>query len=149
MNGLCVLQLLNQLHLEFLHLHDFFLLCRSEIVFVHDSLVLLLLDVVETTVLVLFYLYVGNMFLLLDDLVLHAVLLFNLELHVSLLLIILLLDHLALFCFLTLAHENSLLYFLLFVTTISLHLIVLLGSHFLALVLDLIIIDFLQQDRYK
>ena len=143
LNGLCILQLLNQLHLKFFHLHDFILLCCSHIVFIHDSLVLLLLHVVESTVLVLFYLYVGYMLLLLDDLILHSVLLLNLELHMSLLLIILLLDHLALFCLLFFAHKYGFLNFLLLVTTIPLHLIVLLCCHFLMLVQNLIVVDFL------
>ena len=148
LDSLSILQFLDKLHFQLFHLHNFVLLLWSNEVFINDFLIMGLLYIVKTTVSILFNLDIGNMLLLLDYLVFHSIFLLNLELLVSLLGIILLLDHLWLFSFFLLAHVDGILNLSLFFTTILLKLVVLLSSKFLLLIGHLIVVDFLNNNRH-
>jgi hypothetical protein len=88
-------------------------------------------------------LHLSQAFLLVHDLVLHAVFLFDLEVHVSLLLVVLATNDLGLLGLLLLREEDRLLHFALFILALLVEHIVLLRELSLAFVLLLIIVDFL------
>jgi len=90
-------------------------------------------------------LHLGQTFLLINDLVLHTVLLFDLKIHVALLLIVLAANYLRLLSFLLFGQEDSLLHFALLVLALFVEHVILLAYITLPFVLDLIIIDFLHR----
>lgn len=91
--SLRVLQLLDQLHLELLHLHDLFFLLRSHVVLVYHTIVMMSLHLLDTSRPILFDLHSGQAFLLVNNLILHAVLLLDLKVLELLFLFVLLLDY--------------------------------------------------------
>ena len=90
-------------------------------------------------------LHLSQPFLLIDDLVFHAVLLFDLKIHVPFLLIVLTSNDLRLLSFLLFRQKDSLLHFALLVLTLFVEHVVLLAHIPLPFVLDLIIVDFLHR----
>ena len=101
LHRLSILQLLDEFHFQLFHLHDFFLLLRSHVVFVVDAIIMLLLHMLYAPLAILLDLHRSQTLLLVYDLILHAVLLLNLEALELLFLLVLLLDYLGLFGFLT------------------------------------------------
>merc|ERR1712060_612391 len=75
LNCLSVLQLLDQFHLELLHLHDFLFLHVAKSILVVDARIVMLLDCCESAVTIFFDLHCCKALLVGDDLILHAVLL--------------------------------------------------------------------------
>ena len=94
LDGLRVLQFLYQFHLQLLHLHDFFFLLRSHVIFIVHAIIMLSLDIMESTLTVFFNFHGGQAFLLIYNLILHAIFLFNFKVIKLLLLLVLLLDNL-------------------------------------------------------
>ena len=82
--------------------------------------------------------------MLIDNLVLHPVLLLNFEVLVALFLIILTPNNLRLFSFFSLRQENGLLDLFLFVLTLLVECIVILRLQSCVLILHLVVIDFLK-----
>lgn len=109
MHGLRILQLLDQLHLKLLHLHHFLLLLLTQVVLVVDTIFLMFLHLVGAALAVFFDLHRSKPLLLVNDLILHAVLLFNLKVLELLFLFVLLFDYLGLLGFLALGLEDGLL----------------------------------------
>ena len=94
-----ILQLLDEFHFQLFHLHDFFLLLRSQVVLVINAIVVMLLHLLYAALAVLLDLHRSQTLLLVYDLILHAILLLNLEALELLFLLVLLLDYLGLFGF--------------------------------------------------
>lgn len=92
---------------------------------------------------VVLYLHLGQPFLLVDDLVLHTVLLLDLKIQVALLLVVLTANDFGLLCLLLLRQEDGFLHLALFVLSLLVQHVVLLRQIALPFVLDLIIVDFL------
>lgn len=103
------------------------------------------LDAHDAALAVVLNLHLGQPFLLVDDLVLHAVLLFHLKIHMPLLLIVLTANNLRLFGLFLLGQEDSLLNFALLVLALFVKHVVLLAKVALPFVCDLIIVNFLQR----
>ncbi len=141
---LCVLQLLNELHLELLHLHYFFLFLASQVVFIVDAVIMVSLDIWDASLTIFFNLHWGKAFLLVHNLILHAILLLDLKVLELFLLFILLLLDLRLLSFFTFGLKDSLLNFTLFVSSVLIDRIILLCNEALMLVLNLVIVDFLK-----
>ena len=145
LDGLGVLELLDELHLQLLHLHDLVLLLLSDHLFVGHTVLVLSLDVEDFSLPLLLNLHGGEAFLLIDDLVLHPVLLLDLEELVSLLLVVLASNYLGLFRFFSLRQEDGFLNLLLLFLSLLVQSIVVLRLHDGALFLDSIVIDFLKR----
>jgi len=103
------------------------------------------LHIHNTALALLLNLHLSQAFLLVNDLVLHAVLLLNLEIHVSLLLVVLAANDLGLLGLLLLREEDSFLHLPLLILTLLVEHVVLLREVSLAFVLLLVIVDFLRQ----
>ena len=146
---LSVLEFLDELHLKLLHLHDFFLLLLSEVVLVVHAFVVGPLHLLKAPLAVLFNLHRRQSFLLIHDLILHAVFLLDLEALELLFLLVLLLDDLGLFGLFAARLENGLLHFAFFVGALFLDREVILGDHALVFVLHLVVVDFLKQVTTK
>ncbi len=101
------------------------------------------LDAHDATLAVVLNLHLGQPFLLIDDLVFHAVLLFDFKIHVPFLLIVLTANDLGLLSLLLFRQEYSLLHFALLILALFVEHVVLLAHIALPFVLDLIIVDFL------
>ena len=86
-------------------------------------------------------------FLLVDYLILHTVLLFNLEIIELFLLIVLLFDYLGLFAFLTTRLEDSFLHLAFLILSLPVKVVVVIGNHALVLTLDLVVVNFLKYKR--
>ena len=111
---------------------DFFLV---RFLHIHNSALALLLN-----------LHLSQAFLLVDDLVLHAIFLLDLKVHVSLLLVVLASNDLGLLSLLLLREEDSFLHLPLLILALLIKHVVLLREVALTFVLLLIIVDFLSQD---
>ena len=85
----------------------------------------------------------GQSFLLVDYLILHTVLLFNLEIIELFLLIVLLFDYFGLLTLLTARLKDRLLHLALLILSLSVKVVVLASNHALVLVLHLVVINFL------
>ena len=144
LHRLGVLELLDQLHLELLHLHDFFFLLLAKVVLVVHPIVVLALDLLQAPLSVFFDLHCSQPLLLVHDLILHAVFLLDLEALELLFLLVLLLDDLGLLGFFAARLKDGLLHFALLVSSLLLNREVLLGHHSLILVLHLVVVDFLK-----
>ena len=102
-----------------------------------------LLDTHDFAFAFVFNLHRRQAFLLIDNLVLHSVFLFNLKIHVSFLLVVLTADDLGLLSLLLLRQKDCFLNFPLFILSLLVQHIVLLGHIPLALILNLVVINFL------
>lgn len=143
LNCLSVLKLLNEFHLKLLHAHHFVFFLMAHHVFAAYFVKVRLLDCVNAALAIFVNLHRCEALLLLHNLILHAVLLLDLKIHVSLLLVILTADDLSLFRFLLLRQEDGFLHFtFLFLSLLVQHVI---ASRLLTLllILKLIIVDFL------
>ncbi len=96
---MCVLYLLDELHFDALHIHDFFFFGLAEAVFNVGPVGLAALGHHDLSLAFLFDLHLGKTLLLVDDLVLHLVLGLHFEFLVAPLLLILCLYY---FCLLRL-----------------------------------------------
>ena len=105
---------------------------------------MLSLDIMESTLTVFFDFHGGQAFLLIYNLILHAIFLFNFEVIKLLLLLVLLLDNLWLFCFFTSWLKDSFLDLSLFILSLSVQSIIVWSYKPLILILDLIVINFLK-----
>ena len=143
LDSLSVLKLLDQLHLELLHLHDFFFLLLTEVILIVHAIIMGPLHLLQTSLSVLLNLHRSQSLLLIDDLILHAVFLLDLKALELLFLLVLLLDDLRLFGFLSSWLENGLLDFAFLICTLFLDREVALGYHALVFVLHLVVVDFL------
>ena len=143
LDSLCVLQLLDQLHLQLLHLHDFLFLLLAKVVLVVHALIVASLHLLQAPLTVLFNLHRCQSLLLIHDLILHAVLLLDLKALELLFLLVLLLDDLRLLRFFSSRLENGLLDFAFFVCALLLDREVVLGYHALVFVRHLVVVDFL------
>ena len=108
---------------------------------------MLALHLLDAPLSVFFDLHGGQALLLIGDLVLHAILLLDLEMLELLFLFILLLDYLGLLGLLPLRLEDSLLNLALLVSSLLVQRVIVLGHHALVLVLHLVVIDFLHTIR--
>ena len=86
----------------------------------------------------------GKTFLLVDYLILHTVLLFNLKVIELFLLVVLLFDYLCLFALLAARLEDRLLHLSLLILSLSVEVVVVASLHALVLVLHLVVINFLK-----
>ena len=148
LDSLSVLELFDELHLQLLHLHDFLFLRSPHIVLVIHPVFMLSLNLLDTSSSVFFNLHRSQAFLLINDLILHAILLLHFKVRELLLLFILLLNYLGLLCFFPSRLEDSLLNFALFICSLLIDGVVLLGVHSLLLVLSLVVIDFLLKTQH-
>ena len=96
-------------------MHDLFLLLLAHTLLNGDLVLMDPLDAHDAPLAVVLNLHLGQPFLLIDDLIFHAVLLFDLKIHVPLLLIVLTTNDLRLLSFLLFRQEDSLLHFALLV----------------------------------
>ena len=144
-----ILQLLDEFHFQLFHLHDFFLLLRSHVVLVVDAVIMLLLHLSYASLAVLFNLHRGQTLLLVYDLILHAVFLFDLEALELLFLLVLLLDYLGLLGFFAPGLEDSLLHLALLISALLVQRIIIVRHHALLIVLHLVVVDFLQQKQNR
>jgi hypothetical protein len=126
-------------------LHDLFLLLLAHALLYRYLILVDPLDAHDAALAVVLNLHLGQPFLLVDDLVLHAVLLFHLKIHMPLLLIVLTANNLRLFGLFLLGQEDSLLHFALLVLALFVKHVVLLAKVALPFVCDLIIVNFLQR----
>ena len=85
----------------------------------------------------------GKSFLLVDYLILHTVLLFNLEIIELFLLFVLLFDYLSLFALFTARLEDCLLDLAFLILSLPVEVVVVVCNHALVLVLHLVVINFL------
>ena len=106
---------------------------------------MLSLDVEDSALLLLLDLHGSEAFLLIDDLILHSVLLLDLEELVSLLLVILTSNYLRLLRLFSLRQEYGFLNLLLLILSLLVQSVVVLRLHDSALLLDAIVIDFLKR----
>ena len=143
LNSLRVLQTLNELHLEFLHLSDLIHLNVAHMLFFITPVIVLLACHHHLSAVLLLDLQAGETLRLKTNLVLHLILLLYAEIVLSLLLLVLLLDHLGLLGLFLLLQEKSILHLLLVVVTLSRQHVVVLTLHSLVLVLHLDVEDFL------
>ena len=86
-------------------------------------------------------------FLLVDYLILHAILLFNLEIIELFLLVVLLFDYLGLFALFSARLEDCFLHLALLILSLPIKIVVVVSNHALVLVLHLIVINFLDKMR--
>ena len=142
LDSLSVLQLLDQLHLQLFHLHNFFFLLLTQEVLIVDTVVMVSLYLLDTALTVFFNLHDRQSLLLSHDLILHAVLLFNFEALELLLLFVLLLHDIALFGFFSARLENCLLNFSLLILSHLVDRVIVLSDHPLVIVRCLIFVDF-------
>ena len=145
LDSLSVLKLFNELHLQLFHLHDFLFLLSPHIVLVIHAVVMSSLYLLDTSRSVFFNLHRSQAFLLINDLILHAILLLHFKVRELLLLFILLLNYLSLLGLFPSRLKDSLLNFALFICSLLIDGVVLLGVHPLVLVLRLVVIDFLSK----
>lgn len=143
LDSLSVLKLFDELHLQLFHLHDFLFLLSPHKVLVIHSIIVCSLNLLDTSLPVFFNLHRSQAFLLINDLILHAILLLHFKVRELLLLFILLLNYLRLLRLFPSRLKDSLLNFALFVSSLLIDRVVLLGVHPLLLVLRLVVIDFL------
>jgi len=111
LNCLSILQLFDQLHLQLLHLHHFLFLLSSQVVLVVNTVIVVLLDLVDASLAIFLDFHRSQALLLVHDLILHAVLLLNLKALELLFLFVLLLYHFGLLGFLALGLEDGFLHF--------------------------------------
>ena len=104
---------------------------------------MLALDLLNAALAVLFNLHGSQPFLLVHNLILHAILLFDPEVLELLFLLVLLLDNLGLLGLFTLGLEYGFLHLPLLILSLLVHRVVVLGHHALVLVLNLIVVKFL------
>jgi hypothetical protein len=128
-------------------LHNLFLLLPPQVVLVIDATLGKSLDLLDATSAILFDLHRGQTLLLVNNLILHAVLLLYLEGLELLFLFVLLLDNLRLFCFFTLRLEDGLLDLSLLILALLAVRVVVLSYHPSVLVLALVVVDFLSRER--
>ena len=143
LDSLCVLQLLDEFHLEELHLHDLLLLDLANAALILQLTVHVPLDRGDPPLSVFLNFQLSEPLLLVDQLVLHLVVLFCLELNLLAALLELLLDGLSLLCLLPLGEEYGLLDLALFVLSLLLKDVVALAAHLLALNVHLQVHNFL------
>ena len=146
---LSILELLDELHLELFHLHDFLLFLLAQVVLVVHAIVMLSLHLLQAPLAIFFNLHRSQSLLLVHNLILHAILLLHLEALELLFLLVLLLNHLGLLGFLAPGLEDGLLHFSLLVGSLLLDREVLLGDHALIFILHLIVVDFLSKKRKR
>ena len=140
-----ILELLDELHLELFHLHDFLLFLLAQVVLVVHAIVVLSLHLLQAPLAIFFNLHRSQSLLLVHNLILHAILLLHLEALELLFLLVLLLNHLGLLGFLAPGLEDGLLHFSLLIGSLLLDREVLLGDHALIFILHLIVVDFLSK----
>ena len=138
-----ILEFLDELHLELLHLHDFFFFLLAQVVLVVHAIVVLPLHLLQAPLAIFFNLHRSQTLLLVHNLILHAILLLDLEALELLFLLVLLLDDLRLLGLFSSGLENGLLHFAFLICTLLLDREVVLGYHALAFVLHLVVVDFL------
>ena len=109
LDGLRILKLLDKLHLELLHLHDLFFLLLAQVVLVANFILVLLLNLLHASLSFLLDFHRCQALLLIHNLILHAILLLDLEVSELLFLFILVLDYLSLLRLFALRLENGLL----------------------------------------
>lgn len=107
------------------------------------------LDAHDAALAVIFNFHLSQPFLLVDNLVLHAVLLLDLEIQMALLLVVLTANNLGLFRLLLFGQENGLLHLAFLILALLVQHVVLLRQVALSFVLDLIIVDFLKKVSYQ
>lgn len=137
LDGLRVLQFLNQLHFDALHIQNLVLLLLAHGVLEVGAVVLVALRHLQLAALLLLHLHLGEALLLVHDLVLHLVLSLNLELVVANLLLVLRALDFGLLGLLGLAQVDGLLNFALLLGTLLLNHVVLVGV--VALHLELVL----------
>ncbi len=144
LHSLCVLQLLDKLHLKLLHLHYFLFFLISQVVFIVDAVIMVSLDIRDASLTIFFNFHWGEAFLLVHNLILHAIFLLDLKVLELFLLFVLLLLDLGLLGFFTFRLKDSLLHFTLFVSPVLIDRIILRSYETLMLVLNLVVVDFLK-----
>lgn len=105
---------------------------------------MLALNLLDAALAILLDLHGSEALLLIDDLILHAVLLLDLKMLELLFLVVLLLDDLGLLGLFALRLEDGLLHLALLVLPLPVDRVVVLSDHPLVLVLHLVVVDFLQ-----
>lgn len=145
MHSLRILQLLDELHLELFHLHDFFLLLLAQVVLAVDAIFMVLLHLMDAPLAVLFDFHRSQPLLLIHDLVLHAVLLLYFKVLELLFLFVLLFDYLGLLGLLALRLEDRFLHLALLFLALFVDREVRLSDHPLVLVGHLVVVDFLHR----
>ena len=128
LDGLRVLEFLDELHLDALHIQNFILLLSAHNVLNLHLVVLVAVGQAELASLLLFLLHLSEALLLVDDLVLHFVLSLDLELVVADLLLVLSTLHLCLLGLFSLGQVDRFLDFLLLVGALLLDHVVLVGG---------------------
>jgi len=141
---LCVLNLLDKLHFNALHIHDLFFFGLAEAVFNVGFIGLAALGHHDLSLAFLLDLHLGKTLLLAYDLVLHLVLGFHFELLVAPLLLVLSLYYLCLLRLLLLREVDRFLNFPLFLLSLLVYHIVLSRLVALLFVLKLVVVYFLQ-----
>jgi len=122
---LCVLNLLDKLHFDPLHIHDLFFFGLAEAIFNVGFIGLAALGHHDLSLAFLIDLHLGKTLLLVDDLILHLVLGLHFEILVAALLLVLRLYYFRLLCLLLLRQVNRLLHFSLFLLPLLVHHVVL------------------------
>jgi len=122
---LCVLNLLDKLHFNALHIHDLFFFGLAEAIFNVGFIGLAALGHHDLSLAFLIDLHLGKTLLLVDDLILHLVLGLHFEILVAALLLVLRLYYFRLLCLLLLRQVNRLLHFSLFLLPLLVHHVVL------------------------
>ena len=143
MDGLRVLEALDKLHLELLHLSDLVHFDVAKVILLGTTLVVVLARNHNLAALLLLDLQPGESLRLEPNLVLHPILLFHPEFILPLLGLVLLLDHLRLLGLLLLLEHEGLLHPLFLLVALLLDHIVILGHHPLLLIFQLDVEDFL------
>lgn len=111
LDGLRVLQFLDQFHLDAFHIQNFVLLLLTDRVLLHRALLLVAISHLHLASLLFLHLHLGQTLLLVNDLVLHFVFSLNLEFVVADLLLILGALNFCLFGFFSLGQVNCFLNF--------------------------------------
>lgn len=124
-------------------MHDLFLLLLAHALLESDLVFMHALDAHDAPLLVLFNLEQSEPFLLIDDLILHAILLFHPSVHVSLFLVVLIPNDLGLLRLLLLREEDGLLHLALLILALPVQHVVLLRHMALPFVHCLVVVDFL------
>ena len=122
---MCVLNLLDKLHFNALHIHDLFFFGLAEAIFNVGFIGLAALGHHDLSLAFLIDLHLGKTLLLVDDLILHLVLGLHFEILVAALLLVLRLYYFRLLCLLLLRQVNRLLHFSLFLLPLLVHHVVL------------------------
>jgi len=157
LDSLGILELFDELHLKFLHLHDLFFLLLTHIVFVADARFDGFLGLLGTALAIFFLFHSSQSLLLVYNLVLHAVLLFVFEAIEFLFLFILRRRKLRLLGFFASRLENCVLHFPFFVFTLlsqrvvhwsCLTLIVILGLVVVYFFLNTIFVAFFERKNF-